>query len=68
MSSETKQRGHYTFSTLIAIEADSEDEARRVLGRRLSRLTEAEYITGAGVMRLDKGATYDLAGELRSPS
>lgn len=61
-------RGHYTFRALLSVEADSEDEARREIQRRLARLHEAEYVTGFGVEHLAHDLTYSPDGGLRVPS
>jgi len=40
----------YTFNTTLSLEADSEEEARTELARRLDRLHKAEYVGGFEVM------------------
>lgn len=62
-------RGHYTFRTLVSLEAGSEAEAKAELERRLHRLHDAEYISGFGIEHVADDITYDPeTGLLRVPS
>jgi len=45
-----EKRMLYTFNTTLSLEADSEEEARTELARRLDRLHKAEYVGGFEVM------------------